>query len=430
MTTTKKQLNRERKQCIMRMQELAAAHKVNGLTPAEKQEFDRVEDRNKQIRTALNNRKGIETRGAYPKGKKGRTEADERFTRYLRSGDTTDLTRLEIRTDGTGITTAPNDAGTPAGPTGPVGGYLIPQGFWKNLQVALKAYGGLAADFRVVDTETGNPMPWPTIDPTGVTAALLGSELNQLNITNPYVFGQGVMNAWTIAVGPVLVSLQMINDSAFDVDNFVSDRFGEAIGREIAALAVSGTGAAQPLGVMPSLAARGAASGASGGYVNLGTATTVKTFASASPTELTGNVLSPQTVVNMVEAVDPAYWPSARFYMNAAQAVNQRSVTDANGRPLINFANGYADGAIGSMLGFPVVVDNSLPNLTASTVGGPVFGNMQHAMVMRTVRGQSTVMRLTERYADFLAVGYLGYYRFDIRSNDLRAACTVKPAAT
>jgi hypothetical protein len=43
---------------------------------------------------------------------------------------------------------------------------------------------------------------------------------------------------------------------------------------------------------------------------------------------------------------------------------------------------------------------------------------MGHAMVMRTVRGHSTIMRLDQRYADFLAVGYLGYYRFDVRSNE------------
>jgi hypothetical protein len=52
-------------------------------------------------------------------------------------------------------------------------------------------------------------------------------------------------------------------------------------------------------------------------------------------------------------------------------------------------------------------VDNNIPNLTASTVGGPVFGSLQHAMVRRIVRG-AEVMRLTERYADFLAEGLLG----------------------
>jgi hypothetical protein len=50
-------------------------------------------------------------------------------------------------------------------------------------------------------------------------------------------------------------------------------------------------------------------------------------------------------------------------------------------------------------------------------------------MVMRVAR-DTTVMRLQERYADYLAVGYIGYYRVDLRSNDLRAAVTVKPAAT
>ncbi len=36
-------------------------------------------------------------------------------------------------------------------------------------------------------------------------------------------------------------------------------------------------------------------------------------------------------------------------------------------------------------------------------------------------------MRLNERYADYMAVDYLLYRRFDMRSNDLRAAITVKP---
>jgi hypothetical protein len=49
---------------------------------------------------------------------------------------------------------------------------------------------------------------------------------------------------------------------------------------------------------------------------------------------------------------------------------------------------------------------------------------------MRTVADATTVMRPTEHYADFLAVGYLGYYRLDIRSSDVRAAVTVQPTST
>ena len=39
-------------------------------------------------------------------------------------------------------------------------------------------------------------------------------------------------------------------------------------------------------------------------------------------------------------------------------------------------------------------------------------------------------MRLVQRFADFLQVGYLGYHRVDARSKDLRGAVGVRPAAT
>lgn len=80
-------------------------------------------------------------------------------------------------------------------------------------------------------------------------------------------------------------------------------------------------------------------------------------------------------------------------------------------------------------VGYLVKVDPNIPSLTASTTGGPVFGNLGPAMVYRVAR-DTTVMRLQKRYADYLAIGFIGYYRLDIRSNDLRAACTVKAAAS
>lgn len=140
----------------------------------------------------------------------------------------------------------------------------------------------------------------------------------------------------------------------------------------------------------------------------------------------------------MMQGVDPAYYATAKWYMNSNQAWNLHAVVDTSGRPLLNFANGFSDNtgsqspqgaAVATLFGFPVVIDNSLPNLTASTTGGPVFGAMDHAMVYRRVSDVS-VLRLQERYADQLAVGYIGFLRADFRSNDMRAAVTVKPAAT
>ena len=304
------------------------------------------------------------------------------------------------------------------------------------MTIALKAYGGLSNSYRLVETPTGAPMPWPTVDPTGVTATLIGQELTQMSITSPYVVGQGILQAWTYATPPLLVSVQLVQDSAFDVDSFVSDRIGEAVGRSLAAAAVSGTGSGQPLGIVPALNAKGSAGTvggsitATGGFVTLATAASVKTFASpAGATELVGNVLSPATCLAMVSAVDSAYWPTACWVMSPQQALNMHGVIDSNGRPLLNFSEGMEDGAIGNLLGFPVRTDPNLPALTASTTGGPCFGALDRAMVYRRVNDVS-VMRLDQRFADYLAVGYIGFLRADFRANDLRAAVTCKPAAT
>jgi HK97 family phage major capsid protein len=412
------------------------------LTPAEKDEAASLKRQTEDIYRAIQAKKLAKRDSG--SGKRATTEDDRTFTSYLRSG------RTEYRADGTGLSTAPNSSGLSAGATGATAGYLIPQGFWGNLQIAMKAYGGLSNDYRYVQTDTGSPMPWPTTDPTAVSGTWLGGEDNQLSVTQPYTFGQGMLNAWTVAVGPFLASLQLVEDSAFDVDQFVADRVGEAIGRAMASMSVSGTGSGQPLGIITALAARGALSGASGGYFQLGTATTVKTFATSAPTELAGNILSPATLLGMLQGIDPAYYPGCRWYMNAVQAWNLRSVVDSNGRPLINFANGFDsdmvtgddyihNAPVARLFGFPVIIDNNIPNLTASTVGGPIFGNLQHAMVKRVVRadarivadtGPAVMMRLTERYADYLGIGYIGYLRADMRSNDIRAAVTVRPAAT
>ena len=270
------------------------------------------------------------------------------------------------------------------------------------------------------------------MDPTAIVGAYVTE--NSLVSDTTYTLGTGMLYGWTVTSGIVKVSRQLVQDSAIDVDSLVAARTGEAIGRKIATEVVSGLGPASKAytGIIPSLDSFGSGH-SSGGYISLGTATTVKTFGSPSGvTEITGNVLAPATCFSMIDAVDPAYWYEGQgcaFYMTAAQALNQRQVIDSNGRPLINLDHSYDDGVIGTIGGFPVRVVNDLPVLTASTTGGPVFGNLEHAMVLRTVRG-GNLLRLVERFADYLQIGFLQYTRGDSQPVDLRAAVTVKPSTS
>lgn len=330
----------------------------------------------------------------------------------------------------------------PAGDSAPLqtspgsqGGYLVPPGFWNNLQIAEKEYGGVYPLFRQVDTDSGQPMQWPTTNPTSIVAQLLteNSQVTPQDVT----FGLGTMNAYTYVAGPFLASIQIVNDSAFSVDGFLRDRISEAIGRSQAAAAWSGSGSSQPLGITAAITATGAGSVGAGGWFATTAAKSVATFESTAPggsaqTELTAGALSFDTVYSMQTYVDPAYRKSGNTQWVGSDTwlQNQRKVTDNYGRSMIQQSVNVGGTGLGDTLaGYPVTIDNNAPNIAASTLAGPLFGSLQHAMVARNVR-QVGVMRLNERYADYLAVAWLGFQRYDIRSNDMRAITQVKFAST
>lgn len=87
------------------------------------------------------------------------------------------------------------------------------------------------------------------------------------------------------------------------------------------------------------------------------------------------------------------------------------------------------NGGLPTLWSYPVKVVQEIPDLTANTIGGPIFGNLDAGFVYRQARN-AAVMRLQERYADFLSVGFIGYSRLDMHSNDMRAVVTVKGVAS
>jgi HK97 family phage major capsid protein len=414
-------------------------HKGERLTVEERSEYDagdarldeiegdlgRIKKYNEQERAA---QEVADERGVSRDEMEGRQdEYESAFTTYLKRGASS-LTQEQrsaldssaLQTAGAGVSTA--------------GAYLIPQGFWQNLQIALKAYGGLLQCVNVVPTATGNPMPWPTNDPTAIVGSYI-TEGNQLSMQD-YTFGQGMMFAWTITSGIILASQQIIEDSAFDVNQFITDRAGEAIGRKIAQELHTGAGSGSKAltGIHTANAALGTPR-----VFQAAHAESVYTLGSGTDgvSALDNGLISFTSIAGMVHSVDPAYRAGAhnqgrdmgqgkaapggcQWVMNDHALTNLRSVTDSLGRPLWqpNVQTGEADG----LWGFPYVVDQNMPDVSTSTstVGGLWFGDFKRALVVRQVNG-AHAMRLTERYADYLQVGFLVFVRLDSQPNDMRA---------
>lgn len=368
---------------------------------------------------------------------------DVGYAKFRTSDIMWDQNEQRTALDANALTTAPNSAGVAAGSTGYDAGYMIPQGFWQNLQIALKAYGGLLPYIQMLQTDSGQPMPWPTVDPTSIVGRYI-TEQNQLGFGGDsngtdYQFGQGMLNAWTIVSGVILASVQLINDSAFDVDGFVNDRIGESIGRKVAAELHSGSGSSAILGIETALNARGhQASPGMGGIYLSGSATnwgsttggaawslyqTSSTTGDVSVLKRVNGLIGFDDVLGMIMTVDPAYRKSGRatFVCNDLTLAMLRTITDAMGRPI--WSPNVVPDQPDTLYGYPVIIDQntSAVSTSTSTAGGLLFGDFKVAMVGRQVNG-ATMLRLTERYADYLQVGYLGYVRMDARSNDLRAA--------
>jgi HK97 family phage major capsid protein len=438
------------------------------LSVEEQADFDqrnkKITDLGTELQTVVAARdlKGAEGSGDEPdtRGVQGATDDREKreaaaFDKWFRYGDTvlTSEDRAVLRPQYRGMGESEYRTG-PGGDTAPMqvsplavaitggsaGGYMVPPAFWQNLQIALKAYGGVYPHFRQVDTATGAPMSWPTTNPTATVAALLTE--NTIVTPQDETFGLGQLLAWTYVAGPFLASIQLLNDGAFDLDAFLRDRIAEAIGRAQAAAAWSGSGSSQPLGLTAALVAQGSASVGTGGVYLEAAARTVQTFAGSQASESVAGAMNFETVFQLISMVDPAYrgvsnaGPSVTpgnpaWYMSDTTLQNERQVTDLYGRPLIQQSVNMGGNTLGETLaGYPVVIDNNAPVIagnaapTVAEVSGPVFGSLSHAMVARNVR-QTGVMVLRERYADYLAVAWLGFMRYDIRSNDMRAAASV-----
>lgn len=272
--------------------------------------------------------------------------------------------------------------------SGSVGGYLIPQGFADVLTRARLQFGGmLQAGTRKFSTDTGNPLPIPMLNDTGNAGALL-TENTQITEQEP-VFTTKTLNAYTFTSKLILVSWQMLQDSAFDLPALIASIAGERLGRAENTYLTIGTGSGQPQGIL--------------------------TGATAGVTAATGNATS-ITYANLValqHAVDPAYRNGAEWMFHDSVLKAIRLMVDAQNRPL--WSPGYDLGQnIGGMpptiLDSKYTINQDMPAMAANAKS-ILYGDMS-AYWIRMVRDQ-TLVRLEERYADYLQTGFFVFERLD-----------------
>jgi HK97 family phage major capsid protein len=346
----------------------AAKAETRSLTDAEAGQFEALEDEMKSVQRTQQ----IEARqAAYvaPNASlaaavnvgAGKTDdtLERAFDHYLRTGrENADI--AELRAQGVGTDAA--------------GGFTVPDTLLTKITDRMKAFGGVANAVETITTTAGETLRWPTLDDTSNSGVIAAEGTAPGSGGADLVFGEKTLAAFKyVAPGasqlPLRVSLELLQDSAFDVQGLVTRKLAERIARKQSVHWVSGAGTTEPFGI------------------STGTAVATNTFDAAAPTYA--------ELLNAVHQVDPAYRDVAVWTFNDATLAMIEGVVDGNGRPLLNAANdGINVGrANQTLLGYPVIVDQAWATYTdAGTNKFGAFGDLQAGYIIRRVQDVTLIV--------------------------------------
>ena len=99
-------------------------------------------------------------------------------------------------------------------------GVLIPSALASSVEIALKNYGGLFEAAQIITTSAGGDLTLPTINDTAAKATIV-AEYEQSTRRTPS-FGSKVLKAYTYRTPIIPVSLELLQDSAFNLDALLS----------------------------------------------------------------------------------------------------------------------------------------------------------------------------------------------------------------
>lgn len=370
----------------------AAQKEGRSLTGEEKSKFDAMEADARSIKEQIDTLEraadlkkelaaNTEARAAAPKATKGST-----FTKYLRNGMGA-LNAEERALMGELRGTSTQVVGTDS-----LGGFLVPQDFSNELDIATLFTGEVERVAKKLNTAGGALLDYPTINDTATDANLI-AEAAAVTVQD-MTFANKQLSAYNYA-SQVRVSMQLLQDNAFDLNAFLAESMGERIARKSNAQFTTGTGSSQPQGIVTG-------------------STLGKTAASAT-------AITEGEILDLIYSIDPSYRNKASFGLmahdNVISAIRALGFGSSNDLPV--FVPSMEAGQPDRIMGVPVYVNNDMESSIATGKKTIIAADFSKYVVRNA--GGVQFVRLNERYMDELEVGYVSFARKDGAVLDSRA---------
>ena len=263
--------------------------------------------------------------------------------------------------------------------TGPDGGYLVPAEWDSRLIDTLAEENVFRKLATTITTSGEHKINIVASKP----AALWVAEGGSLTFGNA-AFAQKTLDAHKLHVG-IRVTNELLNDNAFNLESYIIDQFGKAIGNAEEDAFINGTGAGQPTGILTTAAAD---------------LTMVQ--------ETVGSNIAADDILNLVYKLPRPYRKNAVFLVNDATLAAVRKLKDLNSAYMWqpNLTAGEPD----RLLGYPIFSTPYMPTIAAGEMV-LAFGDFSYYNIAD--RGTRTFNELREIFMPNDQTGYLMSERVD-----------------
>ena len=260
------------------------------------------------------------------------------------------------------------------------GGYLVPDEFERTLVQKLTAANVLRPLCHVIQTSYGD-RKIPVVASKGTADWVDEEGTYPLSDDS---FSQVVLGAYKLAT-MIKVSEELLSDSIFDIEGYVSEQFGKRIGDKEEDAFLTGNGVSKPIGILHTTG------GAEVGVTTAGAAA------------ITGDEL-----IDLVYSLRAPYRKSAVFVLNDTTVKLLRKLKDGDGQYL--WRPGITENAPDTILGHRIVTSEFMPGVNAGNKS-IAFGDFSYYWIAD--RQGRTFKRLNELYATTGQIGFLASQRLD-----------------
>jgi len=263
----------------------------------------------------------------------------------------------------------------------PDGGFLVPREYERQLITGLESENILRRYATVIQTSGDRKIP--VIASKGSAAWLdEGAAITESDSS----FSQITLGAWKLGTA-IKVSNELINDSAFDIEQYIVSEFARRVGAKEEEAFLTGNGANQPTGLL---------SDTNGAEVGV--------------TANSAAALTFDEIFDLYYSLKSAYRDKAVFIIHDSTAKMLRKLKDASGQYL--WEKAVSADAPDTLCGRPVLTSAFMPQIGTGNKS-VIFGDLSYFWIAD--RQGRVFQRLNELYAPNSQVGFLATQRVDAK---------------